>query len=120
MPTPIRLTAGHLSISTELNDTVAAQDLKKRLPLKLTGYRSPVDYCCNVACGLFDPAQTQTGWKNGDISLAGGWLAIFFDGEQQSENYRGVMVVAHLKESQIEQIKKLPDSVKITIESENE
>lgn len=118
MPTPIRLTAGNLSISTELNDTVAALDFKKRLPLKLTGYRSAVDYCCSVACGLFDPHETQSGWRNGDISIAGGWLAIFYDGEEQSEDYRDLMVIAHLKEDEIEQIRKLPDTVKIAIELE--
>ena len=116
VPTPIKLIAGDVTLLTALNDTVAAQDFKKRLPLKLSGYRSPVDYCCTAARGLYDPVETQSGWKNGDISLAGGWLAIFFAGEEESENYRGLMVIAHLEDSQVAQIKELPDSVKFTIE----
>jgi hypothetical protein len=116
MPTTITLTADNVVIPAVLNDTTAAQNFKKRLPLKLSGYRSEVDYCCHAACGIFDPAQTQSGWKNGDISLAGGWFAVFIDGEERSKDYHGLMVIAHLEPEALEQVRALPESVRFTIE----
>ena len=116
MPTPITLTTHEVVIPAVLNDTVAALEFKKRLPLKLSGYRSEMDYCCHAACGVFDPAQTQSGWKNGDISLAGGWFAIFIDGEKRSKDYRGLMVIAHLDPEALEQVRALPESVRFVIE----
>ena len=71
----VRITDGTTTLRATLNDTVAAKDFEKRLPFACKGYDSGVDYCCTAASGLFDPAETQTGWKNGDISLGGGWFA---------------------------------------------
>lgn len=101
MATPILLKANGTVIPAMLNDTVAAQDFKKRLPFTAAGHRSAVDYCCRLASGIFDPAQTQSGWKNGDISLAGGWFAVLFDGKENSSDYRGMMVIAHIDEKDL-------------------
>ena len=116
MPTPIVLKANSIAIPATLNDTVAAQDFKKRLPFKVSGHRSAVDYCCAAACGVFDPMETQAGWKNGDISLAGGWFAVLFDGEEQSDAYPGMMVIAHIEDEHLPLVKALPPSVKFTVE----
>jgi len=116
MPTQIVLRVDDIVIPASLNDTVAAQDFKKRLPLKLSGYRSELDYCCHAACGLFDPSETQAGWKNGDISLADGWFAVLFDGEKKSKNFRGMMVVAHIEEEHLNLVKALPETARFTIE----
>ena len=87
MPTPIVLKVNDTVIPATLNDTVAAQDFKKRMPFNVSGYRSEVDYCCTATSGKYNPAETQSGWKNGDISLAGGWFAVLFDGEENSASY---------------------------------
>lgn len=116
METPILLKANGIVIPAMLNDTVAAQDFKKRLPFTAVGHRSAVDYCCRLASGIFDPAQTQFGWKNGDISLAGGWFAVLFDGEENSSDYRGMMVIAHIDEKDLGLVKSLPASVRFTVE----
>lgn len=116
MPTQIVLKANNVVIPATLNDTVAAQEFKKRLPFKVSGYRSPVDYCCTATCGVFDPAETQCGWKNGDISLAGGWFAVLFDGEEASQNYPGMMIIAHVEEENLELVKALPENVKFVVE----
>lgn len=63
----IKITDDRTVLRAVLNDTAAAQDFEKRLPLSLSGYDSGIDYCCNAASGLYDPTQTQTGWKNGDL-----------------------------------------------------
>jgi hypothetical protein len=120
MPTCINLIANLITndvvIPAMLNDTVAAQEFKKRLPFKVSGYRSAVDYCCTAACGVFDPMETQSGWKNGDISLAGGWFAVLFDGEETSQNYRGMMIIAHIDENDLHLVKTLPETVKFVVE----
>ena len=116
----IKLTVENIIIPAELNNTVAAQDFAKRLPIILSGNRSEFDYCCHAACGLFNPTETQNGWKNGDISLADGWFAVFLGGEEQSKLYRGIMVIAHIDDEYIEQLKELPESVKFIVEAENE
>jgi hypothetical protein len=116
MPTNIVLKANDIEIPATLNDTIAAQEFKKRLPFKVSGYRSQADYCCTAACGHFDPTQTQSGWKNGDISLAGGWFAVFFDGEEASEKYHGLMIIAHIDDENLHLVKELPDNVKFIVE----
>lgn len=116
MAEQILLKANGTVIPAALNDTVAAQDFKKRLPFTVSGHRSAVDYCCRLASGIFDPAETQSGWKNGDISLAGGWFAVLFDGEENSSDYRGMMVIVHINEENLELVKSLPASVRFTVE----
>lgn len=116
MPTDLVIRAGDKAIPAVLNDTLAAKEFKKRLPFKVTGSRYENDYCCPAACCVFDPTETQTGWKNGDISLAGGWFAILFDGEEASRDYRGMMVIAHIAEQDLHLIRDLPESVQFAVE----
>ena len=119
MPTQIVLKANDIVIPAILNDTVAARGFKKRLSLKVSGYRSDVDYCCTAACSVFDPTETQAGWKNGDISLAGGWFAVLFDGEEGSYQYKNMMIIAHVNEEYLHLIKELPATVKFSVEIAN-
>ena len=116
MPTKIILKANGIEIPAILNDTVAAKEFRKRLPFSVSGNRSAVDYCCRTACGIFDPAETQSGWTNGDISLAGGWFAVLFDGEETSQAYHGMMIIAHIDNAHLPLVKGLSDSVKFTVE----
>lgn len=66
----IKITDGSTVLGAVLNDTVAAWDFEKRLPLSLSGYDSGMDYCCNAASGRYDPTQTQTGGKTEISALA--------------------------------------------------
>lgn len=116
MPTQIELKVNSVTIPATLNDTVAAQDFKTRLPFKVSGFRSELDYCCTADCGKHDPTETQAGWKNGDISLAGGWFAVLFDGEEKSSSYKGMMIIAHIDEENLDLVKNLPNSVEFTVD----
>jgi len=116
MPTPIVLKVNDITIPATLNDTVAAQDFKTRLPFVASGYRSTVDYCCTAQSGKFDPKETQAGWKNGDISLAGGWFAVLFEGEEQSKAYTDMMIIAHIDAENLYLVKELPQNVTFTVE----
>jgi len=115
----ILLSAGGVRVPAVLNDTVAARDFKRRLPLAVSGTRSGGGYRFPAAVGCFDPEETQIGWKNGDIAISGGWLRVFFDGEEASENSAGIMVIAHIGEEALDFIKKLPDNVRLKIEDED-
>jgi hypothetical protein len=116
LPTRIVINANDVVIPAVLNDTIAAQEFMKRLPFKVSGNRYEMDYCCRAACGVFDPTETQSGWKNGDISLAGGWFAILFEGEETSQDYHGMMVIGHIEEEHLELVKCLPISVRFVVE----
>lgn len=116
MPVPIVLMANGVTIPATLNDTVAAQDFKTRLPFHVSGHRSAVDFCCTASSGKYDPSETQAGWRNGDISLAGGWFAVLFDGEEQSGGYKDMMIIAHIADEHLPLVLSLPTTVEFTVE----
>lgn len=101
------ITAGDVTVRAELNDTIAARDLMNRLPMTVTGFDSGIDYCCECEDGEIDESEMQTGWKNGDINLSGGYFAILYGGEEQSAAYRQ-MIVARLSEADNRRIRTLP------------
>ena len=115
----IEITDGITTLHASLNDTVAAKDLEKRLPLVVSGYDSGIDYCCTAASGLFDPTETQVGWKNGDISLGGGWFALLYGGEEQSATYRDMMIVGRIDDEDLPLIAKMPERVTLTVSLAN-
>jgi hypothetical protein len=104
----IAITDGTTILRAVLNDTVAAKDFMKRLPFTVSGYDSGTDYCCSAASGLYDPMETQTGWKNGDISLGGGWFALLYGGQEQSSVYRDMMIIGHIRDEDLERVKEFP------------
>ncbi len=116
MPTAIQLKTGNTIIPATLNDTVAAQDFKTRLPFVVSGYRAEFDYCCTAESGKFDAKEIQSGWKNGDITWAGGWFAVLFDGEEQSQSYDNIMIIAHIDENDLHLVRNLPQNVTFTVE----
>lgn len=116
MKNKVVLKTENVIINASLNDTVAARDFMRRLPITVSGVRGKVDYHFSTAIGCFDPEETQSGWKDGDISIAGGWLRVFFDGEKTSDNYKGTMVIAHIDDSDIEFVRGFPESICLRIE----
>ncbi len=113
--TKINITNGTTVIRAVLNETVAAKGFLKRLPFKCCGYDSGIDYCCTAASGVFDPLEMQSGWKNGDLSLGGGWFALLYGGEENSSSYRNMMIIGHILEDDLHKIQTLPQRVNFTI-----
>lgn len=99
--------SGDVVVRAPLNQSQAARDLMNRLPLTVAGRDSGVDYCCELKEGVFDEAEKQQGWTNGDVSVADGWFAILHSGQEESAKYR-VMPVAHLGEDELARIRTLP------------
>lgn len=114
----ITISDGSTILRATLNDTVAAKDFEKRLPISCSGYDSGIDYCCNVANGRFDPLEMQTGWRNGDISLGGGWFAILYGGEEQSGAYKDMMIIGRVNDEDLPKIEKMPKNVNLMIKKD--
>ena len=111
----IRITDGETTLRAVLNDTVAAKDFENRLPFTVSGYDSGIDYCCTAASGIYDPMETQAGWKNGDISLGGGWFALLYGGEEQSGDYKNMMIIGHILKEDLPLVDKMPQRVNLTV-----
>ena len=109
------ITDGNVKIRAVLNDTMAAKDFEKRLPFTCSGFDSGIDYCCTAANGLYDPLETQTGWKNGDISLGGGWFVLLYGGEEESGSYKDMMIIGHIHEDDLMLVKEMPKRVTLTV-----
>ena len=114
----IIITDGSVRIRAQLNDTVAARDFEKRLPFTCSGSDYGMDYCCSAANGVFDPTELQTGWKNGDISLGGGWFSLLYGGEEVSAEYKDMMIIGHIEPQDLELVKKMPERITLTIIAE--
>ena len=71
---------------------------------------------CTAQSGKFDQKEKQAGWKNGDISFAGGWFAVLFEGEETSKSYTDMMIIAHIDQANLHLVKKLPANVTFTVE----
>jgi Domain of unknown function (DUF369). len=116
MKEQIQLKYKDICIPVTLNDTAAAKEFFKRLPVEYAGKRLKDNYCFCAPIGCYDPQETQAGWKNGDISLARGHFRILFDGEEESSQYTGLMVIGHLEEKQRKMIQEFPETLRLKIE----
>lgn len=112
----ISITDGTTVLYAQLNETLAAKDFIKRLPCRFTGIDSGIDYCCEAANGIFDPLELQDGWKNGDISLGGGWFAILYGGEEKSKSYHDMMIIGHLDEESLAKVNQMPSRVSLKVD----
>lgn len=111
----IYITDGNVILYADLNDTVAANDFAKRLPCNINCSDSGIGYSCVTATGIYDPLETQTGWKNGDISIGGGCFALLYGGEDASQHSRNTMIIGRLDKKSLEQIHHLSDKVNLYI-----
>ena len=63
----------------------------------------------------YNPLETQIGWKNGDISLGGGWFALLYGGEETSGEYKDMMIIGHIHDGDLELIGQMPERVTLTV-----
>ena len=59
--------------------------------------------------------ETQTGWKNGDISLGSGWFALLYGGEETSHTYENMMIIGHILDEDLPLLQEMPDRVTFKI-----
>ena len=116
----IIISDGKNILHAKLNDTEAAKDFEKRLPFRCSGFDSGIDYCCSAAAGRYDPTELQTGWKNGDISLGGGWFALLYGGEEQSKDYKNMMIIGRINDADLPVVRAMPEHVSFTVAGDTE
>ena len=116
---PIVMHFGDVTISAQLNDTAAAHALCTQLPVVIPMSASSVGICGAAPFELpVDSARIHRGWTNGDINYnpGGGWLAVFFDDEENSQRYGDQFTIGHI-EGSIEELRRLTGSYDVTIEA---
>jgi hypothetical protein len=58
--------------------------------------------------------DAHSGWKNGDIDLAGNYFSILFDGEEVSESYKNMITLGRI-DGDLSVIKSLGNTINITV-----
>lgn len=90
---------GDKAVAAQLNDTATACALAALLPVTVRMSASAVGICGAAPFGLpADPASIHRGWVNGDVNYnpGGGWLAIFFDDEENSRRYGDQLTIGRV------------------------
>lgn len=98
----ITVQLGEVKLPAVLNDTETARAFAACLPLTLRMSISTVGCCGSLPFSLpHDPARIHRGWVDGDINYnpSGGWLAIFFDDEQNSRRYGDQLTIGCIEGS---------------------
>jgi hypothetical protein len=111
----IIINAGDVTIEAQLNDTEAARDFVTRLPVEADCHDSGADYCGVMAEGKYKESETQSGWKNGDIGLANGWIALFYGGEETSTQWKHQMIIGHMEDGAIDKLSQLPPDIHVRV-----
>ena len=116
---PIVMHFGDVAISAQLNDSAAAHALFTRLPMVIPMSASSVGICGAAPLELpVDFARIHRGWTNGDVNYnpASGWLAVFFDDEENSQRYDDQFTIGHI-EGSLTQLRALAGSYDVVIEA---
>ena len=116
----VTLTIGDVVIPATLNHTQTAREFIKRLPFTVTASRGEFDYCGTGPSLPAKDSERQTGWKPGDIGYSRGWFALFFDGEEESKDYPGEMIIGHIDGAYLETVRGLGSSVRIVVDLKKE
>lgn len=118
--THITLTAGDINIKAQLNDSIAAQEFKELLPITLSMTRmGEHEYYSSLGVELSEDDPQQTGYEIGDLAYwtPGNLFAIYFD--EPEDEPEGLIILGEVIDD-IEKIKNLENSQKITISLVNE
>ncbi len=107
--TKITLTSEDVVIHATLNNTKAAKSFASQLPKEISFGKSGVDFCATMTTIETDLSERQYGWHKGDISYVGGWLSIFYKGQNRLPIK--MMVIGSINEEDFETLIDLEGSV---------
>ncbi len=88
-----------VTVPAQLNDTAAARAFAALLPVAVRMSASAVGVCGAAPFELpVNSASIHRGWANGDINYnpGGGWLAVFFDDEENSPRYGDQLTIGRV------------------------
>jgi len=112
MPNKIILDFNGTTVEAELNDSDTSREFYDALPLRISVGTSGVDYCGQMSLSLsYDDAQVGRGWRNGDVNYnpRGGWFAVFFAGEEESQAYDDQLNMGRLADGAVETLASVSD-----------
>ena len=112
----ISLVCGDETFFAELNDTVAAKDFVKRLPLNVSLSDSGKDFYCQAAKGIFSPADLCDTIRKGDICLAGGYFFIYYDDEETVEKRKNIITIGHIEGLFADRLKNIDGKINLSID----
>lgn len=114
--TRISLTIGDKVFPAVLYNTAPAKDLISRLPVTVSLNRGPVDFCGGIKPIKHGKSDAQVGYRSGDLVY---WIPgqdfVIFTKDKEDSSGGPDMVVLGKVESDIEEIKKLGGTIKVTI-----
>ncbi|WP_165062911.1 MULTISPECIES: cyclophilin-like fold protein [unclassified Adlercreutzia] len=108
------------AVFATLNNTETAKAFAEALPVTLHVGSSGMDFCGQIGMRLpYTESQVHNGWKNGQLNYnpEGGWLAVFYGGEEQSSAYGDQVVMGQLDDGEIEKLRQLGSSYDLTIKA---
>lgn len=115
--TPVKFKIGNESIRATFNDSTTAKDLLTKLPYSITLMRYQFDYCGTMERPLdFDEVDKHNGWENGEFCMAGIYLSILFDGEEQSDEHAGLISIGRIHDEDLPKVKKMGRGITVTID----
>ena len=119
MATHITLAFGNTVVAAQLNDTATAQAFAAKLPVTVYVSGTGIDFCGQMPFSLpYDDAQVHHGWTNGDLNYnpGGGWLALLYDGEEDSMQYGDQVVMGRIEGDDLARVRQLSGSYDVRIE----
>ncbi len=117
--TRIKLTFGDTVAYAELNETATAKAFAGKLPTTIRVGGTGIDFCGQMPFSLpYDEAQVHNGWTNGDVNYNphGGWFAILYGGEEDSQRYGDQVVMGRLEGEELAKVQALGGSYDLHVE----
>lgn len=114
----IILDFGDVALKGTLNDTETARTFASVLPVTISVSSSGMDFCGKIGLSLpYEESQIGYGWRDGDINYNphGGWFAVFYGGQNQSESYGDQVNMGSLDDDGVHVLDQLNGSRDVTI-----
>jgi hypothetical protein len=116
--TRVTLTVGNKVVPAVLYNNTTAKALEARLPVTVSLNRGPVDYCGGIDPLDYGEDDVQTGYRSGDLAywIPGQDFVIFSEKDDTSSGAGApdLVVIGQIR-SDIEEIKDLGSTIKVTI-----
>lgn len=114
--TKVTLTVENMVVPAVLYNNTTAKALETRLPVTVSLNRGPVDYCGGIDPLDYGEDDVQMSYRSGDLAywIPGQDFVIFTEKDDTSSGAPDLVVIGEIR-SDIEEIKDLGSTIKVTI-----
>lgn len=116
--TKILMHFGDTCVKATLNESETAQKFIEHLPVTIPVNGTGIDFCGQMPFSLpYEESQVHFGWKNGNVNYnpEGGWFAVLFDDEENSQRYGDQVNMGRI-EGPLDELHALHGAYKVRIE----